>query len=397
MHSVLYISYDGILEPLGQSQVLAYLLKLAENHQITLISYEKPHDFQQLQKKIALQNQLNQADIRWHPLRYHKTPSGPATAYDISIGILTATWLIYKYKITIVHARSYVAAVIALTLKKLFKTRFIFDMRGFWPDERIDGNIWQKNSRIYGVAKWFERQFLLSADHVVSLTQAGVDTMRTFPYLQKHAPPFSVITTCTDLNFFDYQRLPNTKPNKAFTLGYVGSAGVWYLFDETLECFKLLLTLEPQAQLRILNKGEHAYIQDRLLAHNIDPKSVTLISAEREQVAYEITQMDAGIFFIKPVYSKTASAPTKLGEFLGCGTPCLSNSGVGDMAHIIESNQVGVTVSDFSSASLLQGITQLLALCQQPDIQQRCRETALRHFSLEDGVRRYADIYKQLT
>ena len=41
---VLYISYDGMLEPLGQSQVvLAYLEKLPPGRRIHLISFEKAH------------------------------------------------------------------------------------------------------------------------------------------------------------------------------------------------------------------------------------------------------------------------------------------------------------------------------------------------------------------
>jgi hypothetical protein len=34
-----------------------------------------------------------------------------------------------------------------------------------------------------------------------------------------------------------------------------------------------------------------------------------------------MNSMNAGVFFINPFYSKIASAPTKLGEFLGCGVP----------------------------------------------------------------------------
>ena len=41
---VLYISPDGILEPLGDSQVLKYLEKLSKKFTITLISYEKIND-----------------------------------------------------------------------------------------------------------------------------------------------------------------------------------------------------------------------------------------------------------------------------------------------------------------------------------------------------------------
>ena len=43
--SVLYISYDGMLEPLGQSQVLAYLKHLVADRPIHLISFEKAGDW----------------------------------------------------------------------------------------------------------------------------------------------------------------------------------------------------------------------------------------------------------------------------------------------------------------------------------------------------------------
>src|SRR4051794_20204501 len=43
MTSVLYITYDGLTDPLGRSQVLPYLTGLAERgHRITVLSCEKP-------------------------------------------------------------------------------------------------------------------------------------------------------------------------------------------------------------------------------------------------------------------------------------------------------------------------------------------------------------------
>ena len=45
VRSILYISYDGMLEPLGQSQVLAYLKWLAVGRSIHLVSYEKQNDW----------------------------------------------------------------------------------------------------------------------------------------------------------------------------------------------------------------------------------------------------------------------------------------------------------------------------------------------------------------
>ena len=42
----LYISMDGIMEPLGYSQVFKYLEKLSEHHKINLVTLEKNNDLQ---------------------------------------------------------------------------------------------------------------------------------------------------------------------------------------------------------------------------------------------------------------------------------------------------------------------------------------------------------------
>ena len=80
IQGILYISYDGMLEPLGQSQVLAYLEKLAPGRRINLISFEKPEDWASADKLDALRKRIAKAGIHWHPLRYHKRPTAPATA-----------------------------------------------------------------------------------------------------------------------------------------------------------------------------------------------------------------------------------------------------------------------------------------------------------------------------
>ena len=395
---VLYISYDGMLEPLGQSQVLGYLKRLAVGRSLYLISFEKGDDWDNRVERERLLNEIADSGIVWHPLRYHKRPSALATLWDIVCGITVGLWLVCRYRLNIVHARSYVASVMALVLKGLTGTKFLFDMRGFWADERVDGGMWPAGGRLYQVAKWFERHFLLHADFVVSLTQAAVDEMRTFPYLQGCMPSFEVITTCADLELFRPRQEKFLPPSvdRPFILGYVGSVGVWYLFDETLRCFRLLRERLPDARLSILNKGGHDFIRDRLQALNIDADSVHLEEADHTGVARAMQNMDAGIFIIKPVYSKMASAPTKLGEFLGCGVPCLGNSGVGDMAAILEQEQVGVALHCFDDEAMRKALDGLLQLTKTEGIRERCRNVALRYFSLDEGVRRYASVYQRL-
>ena len=395
--AILYISYDGVLEPLGQSQVLAYLKKLAQEHRVYLISFEKPAVWRDKVVRERMRESVKNAGIAWYPLRYHKCPSAPATAYDIFQGSFLAAWIVWQYYVGIVHARSYVSAVVALFLKKVFGAKFVFDMRGFWADERVDAGLWERFSRMFRMAKWFERKFLLSADRVVSLTHAGVAEMRKFPYLRRRMPRFEVIPTCADLELFclgDEKARENG--DRGFTLGWVGAVKGWYLFEEALLFFLALRKRVPKARLCILNRENHPYIFDRLSAHDISPELVEIKSVEHEMVPKEMARMDAGFFFIMPVFSKRASAPTKLGEFLGCGIPCLGNDGIGDMTHVLESEEVGVVIRDFDGGGREKAIDALLALCADPNLGQRCVRAARKHFSLEDGVAAYDRIYNEL-
>lgn len=391
--SVLYISYDGMLEPLGQSQVLAYLRPLAAQRTIHLISFEKPRDWARTAERAAIAHETAAAGIQWHPLRYHKWPSALATAFDIGCGTALGFWLILRHRLRVVHARSYVASVMALVLKRIGGVKFVFDMRGFWADERVDGGIWPSGGVLYRVAKWFEQRFLLHADHVVSLTHAAITEIQKFPYLRERTPRFTVIPTCADLSKF----VPiEVERGKEFVLGYVGSAGTWYLFDEVLACFVQFLRLQPRARLLVVNRGEHAFIRQRIAAAGLPLEQVELTSAAYVDVPSQIARMHAALFLIKPVFSKQASAPTRLAEFLACGIPCLANAGVGDLAAVLEGERVGVAVRSFDALSLHAAAAQLHQLAFDPEVSERCLAAARKHFSLEEGVRRYATIYQQL-
>lgn len=392
--ALLYISYDGMLEPLGQSQVLAYLERLAQDHPIHLISFEKAEDWAKRSERQALSARIAAAGIVWHPLRYHKKPTAIATAWDIAQGTALGLWLTLRHRLSVVHARSYVASVMALVIKRLTGAHYVFDMRGFWADERVDGGLWPAGGRMYKVAKWFERRFLLGADHVVSLTHAAVRIMQGFAYLQGRMPPFTVIPTCADLQRFKpAESAPRDGP---FVLGYVGTVGTWYLFDEVAASVATLLRIKPDARFLVVNRGEHDHIRQRLEAAGVPQSAVEITSATHVEVPALMARMHAGIFFIKPAYSKQASAPTKLAEFLGCGIPCLGNAGVGDMADVLEGERVGIAVKTFDAASLQSGLSQLLDLCADPDASVRCVTAAHRHFSLDEGVARYRSIYNAL-
>jgi glycosyltransferase involved in cell wall biosynthesis len=340
-----------------------------------------------------MRQRLADAGIGWHPLRYHKSPTALATAFDVARGIPLATALVRKHRLRIVHARSYVAALIALAVKRVTGARFLFDMRGLWADERVDGGLWPRGGRLYRTAKALERRFLLAADHIVTLTHASETEIRSFDYLVGREPPITVIPTCADLDHFTIQGRAAHQP---FTLGYIGSVGTWYLLDEMLRFFSLLREQLPDARLLIVNRREQDHIRDRLAAIGIHADHVEIVAAEHRDMPRLIGRMSAAMALIKPAYSKIASAPTKLAEYLGCGVPVLGNAGVGDMAGILEKHRVGIALANFSDESLRIGAGRLVELAREPAIQDRCRQTAAELFSLSQGVAAYDAIYQQL-
>ncbi|MFV0281818.1 MAG: glycosyltransferase [Rhodoblastus sp.] len=390
--ATVYLSYDGMTEPLGQSQVIAYLEGLSRDYRIHLVSFEKERERNDPAKMAYVRDRLAKAGIAWTPLAYHKAPSAPATAYDITVGALVALWIAARSGAKIVHARSYPPALMALPAKYLTGARFLFDMRGLWADERVDGGIWPAGGALYRVTKSLERAFLRAADHVVTLTSASEREIAGFDYLQPNPPPIAVIPTCADLQLFS----PRPRPGGPFTFGYLGSFGTWYLLDETMAFVRVLLTQQPDARMLVVNRNEHDAIRAAAARAGVPDDRIEIVAAEHRDVPALVARMDAAAALIKPVYSKIASAPTKLAEYLGCGVPCLGNAGVGDMEEILEGRQVGVILRDFAPQSLSAAAARLLELAKSPETRPRCVEAANAIFSLDEGARAYADIYRRL-
>ena len=389
--AILYISYDGMLEPLGQSQVLSYLEPLAQDYEVHLLSFEKSADLGDAGRLRAMRARVEAAGIKWTHRRYHKAPSAPATAFDIAAGTATALAIAKRHRVRLVHARSYIPALIGLMVKRSTGAKLLFDMRGLWADERVDGDLWSASGSLYRVTKGIERLLLHSADHIVTLTYASVDEVRKLaaPY---EWVPLSVIPTCTDLQRF---RPQPSDPGAPPTFGYVGSVGTWYLFDETLLAFRFFQAECPNARLLIVNRGEHEQIRERIAAAGIDPSSTEVVAAEHRDVPMLIARMSAGAALVKPAYSKIASAPTKLAEYLACGVPVLGNKGVGDVG-ILEERKIGVCVDSLDETALRAGVARLVELTQDKDTPGRCRAAAEELFSLDKGIAEYRRIYRSL-
>ena len=146
--NVLYISYDGMTDPLGQSQVIPYLIGLSKRgFRITLLSCEKKAKYNLHKEHINIM--LSQNKIDWAPITFYSSPKFISSYLNVKNLKKKALEICDARGIKLIHARSYIAAQAALHAQSKLKVKFLFDMRGFWVDERIDGNIWQKSNLIH--------------------------------------------------------------------------------------------------------------------------------------------------------------------------------------------------------------------------------------------------------
>lgn len=404
---VLYMSYDGMTDPLGQSQVIPYIQGLSKlGYKFTLISFEKPERFEKFKERIG--TILKESNIDWVPLSYTKKPPVLSTIYDVMRLKRKAFELHRQKNFSIVHCRSYISSLVGVQMKKQLGVKFIFDMRGFYADERVDGNIWNLNSpvykRVYDFFKQKEKEFLSKADYTVSLTEAGKREIQSWKTLPNQPVPIQVIPCCADLAIFspeniDQQKLKELRnqfgiQESDFVLSYLGSIGTWYMMDEMLDFFKALLEEKPNARFLFITNEPSAMILDKAKARNIPADKFIITPSPHPLVPTHLALSSASIFFIKPVFSKKASSPTKQGEIMGMGIPHICNAGVGDVDEIVADTRSGYIVSGYTPADYKKTIQQLLHGEKLNNTE--IRKGAFKYYSLEEGVKRYQKVYETI-
>jgi len=402
MAKSLFITYDGLTDPLGQSQILPYLTGLSKSgHQISILSCEKKERF--VKNKQIISDICCKAHIKWTALNFHTRPPVVSKYYDLYKLTATAFRLHKKENFDIIHCRSYLAANIGMKLKRKYGVKYLFDMRGFWVDERVDGQLWNSKSAFYRQAyrKWKKKEsdFIRNADHIVSLTQAAKKEITTWTSYDN--VPITVIPCSADMELFSLTNSTQKSEARkllqidqdAFVLSYLGSLGTWYLLDEMLFFFKAIKKKFTNAKFLILTPENPEKIYMKLKEMGLEKNNFVIRYAQRNDVPTLIKASDAGVSFIKPAYSKMASSPTKLGELLSMGIPVICND-IGDVEKIISMSDGGFVLKDFSTSSFEAAAD--FAVSLKNAHQQINRSSVEEYYSLQKAIDHYNQIYKNL-
>lgn len=403
---ILFVSYNGMLDPLGQSQVIPYLKELSKvGARFTLLSYERENAYDEEGRRRceALRAELAESGIEWHWLRYHKRPSLPATAFDVAAGVRFAGRLIRRNQIEMVHARSHIPAMIALRLKQRFGVKMIFDVRGLMAEEYVDAGHWQANSATARLAKRMEARALKAADGVVTLTDVLWTEMQRWPSLKSRVAAHETIPCCVDLEAFCFNEQMRAERRAAlgvadrFVLVYSGSIGGWYMTQEMAAFFAALKRQRPGAFFLWLTQGDKSIVDQAMSAAEIKAEDYFVRSVAPADVSSWLNAGDAGIAFYRPGTSRLGTSPVKVSEYLACGLPVIVNAGIGDTDEIITREKIGALVRDFNDSEYAQASGAIVGFVGSEGARQRTREVAQRLFDVRRvGVERYARLYENV-
>ena len=406
----LYLCYFGLREPLVQTQVLPYLRQLIEGGEVEvfLLTFE-PNQRQvwSAADEADWRARLAGEGIRWLSLPYHKRPSVLVTPYDIVCGAWTAARLARRHKIDVLHARGHIPAVMGALAKRISGARLLFDIRGFFPEEYTDAGVWPENGYIYRVVKRVERYLFTATDGFVVLTEKARGLL--FPGrtdADEAGRPVEVIPCCVDAERFratgrgdardELRRELNATGRRVFV--YVGSFGGWYMTDEMTKFLAHAHRQDPATFSMILTQSRPEEVVERLRALGLQDGDYFVGKVAPADVPRYLLAADVAISFIRACYSKLSSSPTKIAEYLASGLPIVCNTGVGDLDELIETDRVGVLISEFTPEAYERALTELATLRREEDLPARCRDSARRRFDLAAvGGVKYRRLYRRLT
>jgi glycosyltransferase involved in cell wall biosynthesis len=400
----LYLSHTGMTEPLGQAQVLPYLVGLAQSGiAVEVHSFEpsssKPSELAEVRAQLA------DHAMEWHPtvrssshaLYVKFGEAGKAAAF----GLVSAL----RRRPQIVHARSYLPAAVADVIATLAPdARLLFDCRGMLGDEYVDAGHWTRDRAEYKLLKLAESRLFRRSDGVVVLTRALAAWLQSQGAVGKQTQ-LSVIPCCTPIAKFEVDEAVRAEvrselgvlPNEAL-LVYSGSLGTWYQQDEMAEFFGLVHQRMPGAKFLLLSKSPSATFEQALRTAVPEAKVIARAVTPSAMPRY-LAAGDVGLSFIMPCFSKKGSSPTKVAEYLAAGMPVVLNGDIGDQQDLAAESEACIVVANFGKQELVRAADALTALLSKPRPERiaACRSAARKHFDMESvGVARYQKLYEEL-
>ncbi|MGI9119724.1 MAG: hypothetical protein ACR2G7_06335 [Acidimicrobiales bacterium] len=334
------------------------------------------HSFEKVAVSSEQIERFATAGIDWRPHRFQSLGSAGGALRVAHAAVLL-------HGADLVHARSDLAAASTLLARC---PHWVWDVRSFWIDQRVAMGLVQAGSTEERVMRLIEGRAAARSGAIVTLTAAAIPVLQ-----QRHggavAEKVRVVPTCVDLSRFTVSPMPDRKPLRVLMSGSFNP-----LYDLEMSV-RLVRCLRERRKVDLTVLSPNPSIRDTLFGSVGATFESVPFSAMPEQVAghhvgFGICKPEAGVELL-------AAAPTKLAEFLACGRPVVVNAGLGDMQGLVEANDCGVVVMGSSDIELVRVAGEIERLVDDPEVSERCRLVAKRHFDVDVAVEKLLELYRR--
>jgi len=304
----------------------------------------------------------------------------------------------------IIHCRSYMATVIALSLKLLFpELRVVFDPRGFWPEEGIVEGKWRENSLKFRLWKKIEKYLFRRSEKVIALSESFADHVHDI-HPQTNC---AVIYTSVHVEKFKEARRLREQRRQELGFGdskvfvYNGSLGTWHDPVLLAQIYRSLRQTLGDTKLLVITTHNKEKLEAVFQSNGLFPEEFLIMVAKPHEVPGYLAAADYGIVPLRDISKPgpmTVVADTMIGtkvaEYLASGLPIVANRRVGGIRSLMASYKIGL----FFDSNDLQGMLDRFAdvLKHYGSYQADCEQVADRYFSLDQVARGYFEVYKQL-
>ncbi|WP_194855669.1 glycosyltransferase [Alloalcanivorax venustensis] len=397
---VIFVTNNGLTDHIGAAQILPYLEGLSrKGHRIGCISVER--NWEEDAYVDELNTRITDSLSSYEPI---------FTKKNLVAKLFSPIFLISKvFKLCrtvrpdFLHCRSYMPLVAVLLANFFYKIPFVFDMRGFWIDERLESGLWDEKKICWRIIififRFLEREAIRKASYIIVLTHDAEEVIRTHPSYD--GAMLKVIPCSVDQDVFCVDKKERLRKRaelgfkeNEIVLAYLGSAGPLYRVDIVYQLYAKMKNAGLLPKLLFIGSHESkAHVVDAA-AIGIDINEDDLICRRtpHNQVPVLLNAADIGLSFRLQSFSSLGVSATKVGEYLSCGLPVISCTGVGDIKEIIEDFKNGYVLESLDEHELNEFVNKMLKVSFFP--RDDVRMSSKNYFDMNLAVNKYDDIYR---
>jgi len=382
--SLLYLTAaeDSVNQPVIRSQVFKLLEQFKGQHDLRIIFlsfipfrfyFELNHpirSFKQTKKKRAeFKSQFRNANItiRFLPFVF------PFRRKYFHMKLLHLTLflcqtfpvLLYhlvRHRVDIIQARSYPACLLSYFSNKLLSIKYIFEMRGIYPDEGVVYGAFARTSQAYRRWKRYEAKMIRSAYAIVIESRPFKDYVEA---IHRH-DNISIIPCYVDDQYFRFDETHKKSLRKElglenrFIVTYCGTIGGWHDPGVQADYFIEIRKQIQNAYFLILTfEQKHELVKTILQEKGISKDDYWLLSPSDDEIPKYLNMGDVGLLVIANLPTAKKAVSIKFSEYLASGLPVVCTPYVAGAAELIHEHRCGIVV-DLATKNSFSAIQRLL-------------------------------------